>query len=63
MLGREIEKKREALQAFIKRAGHIEELGQYEQKKFDEMVERCEGLTYGEKANLKDKFSFMLTEL
>ena len=63
MFLRYIESDKQALTAFVKRKGHVENLGQRELTRFNDKVNACEELSYGERADLSSRFSEMVDNI
>ena len=63
MYQREIQSDKQKFEAFIKKNGYIENLGQIEYREFIEKVNNCDDLGYADKAMLAFNFSEMLENL
>lgn len=60
---RGIEHAKQKLEAFIKKRGFVENLGQPEYRDFLDKVNGCAELTHAQKADLADRFSRMVDSL
>jgi len=63
MYQREIQSEKQKFEAFIKKNGFIENLGQPEYRIFLEKVNNCEDIGYADKAMLAFNYAEMLASL